>query len=68
MSNLAPQSEFIGAAEAAQILGRSQRTLHRWASSGRLPAATKLPGTSGALLFRRKDVEVLAEKLTASAA
>lgn len=33
------------------------RTVARWAASGRLPIAMKLPGERGANLYLRSDVE-----------
>lgn len=58
---------LIGSAEAAAILGKSQRTVHRLVASGRLvPAFTAPGGFAGAYLFSREDVETLAaERATA---
>ncbi len=39
------------------MLGRSVPTVNRYALSGRLPFAQKLPGDRGAYLFHRADVE-----------
>lgn len=57
MSNL---DSLLTAAQVAELRGVQPKTVHRWAESGRLPVATKLPGLRGAYLFRREDVEALA--------
>ena len=59
---------FVGVAEAARILRRPVRTVNRWGQTGKLPVALKMPGVTGALLFRREDVEALAESSKAAAA
>ena len=51
--------ELITAAEAGVILGRTPRTIQRLADAGTLTPAHKLPGRTGAYLFRRADVEAL---------
>jgi hypothetical protein len=54
------QSELIGSSEAAQLLGKSSRTVHRLVESGVLvPAMTAPGGAAGVFLFRRTDVERL---------
>lgn len=60
--------DLIGTADAAKILGVSERTAKRLASSGRLPAAVKMPGETGAYLFRRSDVERMRDMRAAEAA
>ena len=57
-----PSDPPIGAAEAARILGCDTTTVQRWARTGKLPIALKMPGVTGALLFRREDVEALAKE------
>lgn len=52
--------ELIGTVEAAELLGVERSTLTRWVQLGRIAEATKLPGSRGARLFRRSDVEALA--------
>ena len=48
----------IGSAEAATILGTSQRTVHRLAASGALPIAQMVPGGyAGIHLYERAEVE-----------
>lgn len=51
--------ELVTAAEAAAILDVTPRTISRHADAGRLPTARKLPGRTGARLFRRSDVDEL---------
>jgi len=53
------QSELLGVSEAAELVGVSIATIKRAAIAGRLPVARKLPGATGAYLFRRADVEAL---------
>lgn len=49
--------DLIGSAEAARILGKSQRTVHRLVQSGTLtPAFTAPGGFAGAFMFKRADV------------
>ena len=59
--------DLIGTTEAARILGKSPRTVHRLVAAGRLtPAITAPGGFAGAYLFDRRDVEALAaDKATA---
>lgn len=53
---------LIGSAEAAQILGKSVRSVHRLVDSGHLTPALVAPGgRAGSYLFRREDVEALAK-------
>ncbi len=58
---------LITAGEAAQILGRTPRTVTRWALAGKLPPAKKLPGLTGALLFHRATVEALEAQIRVAA-
>ncbi len=53
------------AGEAAEVLGVTVQTVHRFATSGVLPTAMKLPGLRGARMFLRDDVERLAEERAA---
>lgn len=48
---------LIGTAEAAEILGKTQRTVQRMVSAGLLTPVATLPGKTGAHLFDRNDVE-----------
>ena len=58
-------TEWIGSAEACQILDVDRSTLVRMVKSGRLTAETKMPGASGAYVFARSDVEALAAQRNA---
>jgi hypothetical protein len=54
------QSDLIGAADAAAILGWSKAKVKRAAASGGLPVAGKMPGELGAYVFRRDEIEAVA--------
>ena len=54
--DVASQDDLIGTAQAMQITGKARATITRWAASGRLPVAHRMPGQAGALLFRRSDL------------
>lgn len=56
--------DLVGTAEAAQILGIERSTLSRWIQLGHLAPAQKLPGKTGAHLFRRSDLEQFKTRLT----
>lgn len=49
--------DLVTVADVAREHGLHIRTVHRMAASGRLPVAMKIPGRTGAILFRREDVE-----------
>lgn len=52
---------LIGTTEAARLLGKSPRTVHRLVASGDLvPEVTAPGGKAGAFLFKRSDIERLA--------
>ena len=51
------ETDLIGAAEAAEILGVSVATVNRMAANGTLPTAAKLHGRTGAHIFNRATVE-----------
>lgn len=59
-------AELVTATEAAQILECTTRTITRYADAGTLRTAHKLPGRTGARLFRRGDVDRLAGELEAA--
>lgn len=55
--------ELIGSVEAGRILGRSPRTIHRLVAAGDLvPAMTAPGGHNGVFLFRRDDIQALADR------
>lgn len=53
------EDDLLTSAEVAEALDRPVATVNRWALEGRLPVAKKLPGRTGANLYRRSDVEAL---------
>lgn len=57
-----PDVELISAREASELMGCSRRTVERLVASGTLLPKAKLPGRTGAFVFRRADVERLAER------
>lgn len=53
--------DLIGTVEAARLIGRSPRTIHRLVHSGVLAPAVVAPGgNSGVYLFKRSDIERIA--------
>lgn len=60
------QEELLGTAQVAEILDRSVPTINRWVHEGRLKPVSKLPGHSGAYVFRRSDIEALRHERQAS--
>lgn len=52
-------NDLLSTAETAERLGVSVRTVIRWAETGRLPVAHRMPGKTGAMLFA-SDAEVRA--------
>lgn len=57
----------LTSATACSLLGIDRSTLTRWVQSGRVTPVFKLPGSTGAYLFDRDDVERLREQRTAGA-
>jgi excisionase family DNA binding protein len=62
-----PGGELITTAEAAPILGLTVATVNKRAAAGRLPVAHKLPGLTGAYLFRRDEIEAEAQRRSVAA-
>lgn len=58
--------ELIGSGQAARILDVHPSTVARWVHAGRLNPVTKLAGEAGGFLFRRSDVEQIADELAAA--
>jgi excisionase family DNA binding protein len=57
MSKPAPDGDdFLTTAQVSELTGWSVTSVNRWALKGELPAR-KLPGRTGAYLFRRADIE-----------
>lgn len=50
-------NNLLTTAEVAKRHGRDVRTVHRMVASGRLVPEMKLPGRTGALLFRADQVD-----------
>lgn len=48
---------LLTASQVAQRIGRSSATVRRLAETGDLPAAARLPGPNGPVLFLEADVE-----------
>lgn len=62
-----PKNEqLLPTKQVAELLRVDVRTVHRMAEDGRLPPALKLPGTTGAWLFERADVERIADQRAAA--
>jgi excisionase family DNA binding protein len=51
--------DLIGTSAVCELLGVDRSTVKRWVDRGRLKPAGKLPGPTGAYLFRRGDVLAL---------
>jgi hypothetical protein len=66
--------DLIGTAEVARLLDVDPATISRWSDERlkpeerRLHIALRLPGKTGAKLFRRADVEALRDELARQAA
>jgi hypothetical protein len=50
------QTKLLTSTQAAQVLGKSPRTIQRMADAGELQIATKLPGPNGAYLFEEAEI------------
>lgn len=59
------EDDLIGTAEAARILGKSPRTVHRMVPNDLRPAIVAPGGRAGVYMFRRADVEALARRAAA---
>jgi predicted DNA-binding transcriptional regulator AlpA len=60
MAMLEHMAKLIGSAEAAQILGIHRSVLNKRIRSGGVIPSQKLPGSTGAYLFERSDIESIA--------
>ncbi len=63
---MSQSDDLLTSTQAGQILGKSGRTVLRLAESGQLAIAVTVPGPNGPKLFRRADVERLAEQRKAA--
>lgn len=61
-------TDYIGTTEAAERCGVDRTTFFRWVQLGQITPAMKLPGVTGAMLFRPADVAALAERKAIEAA
>jgi predicted site-specific integrase-resolvase len=61
-------ADLLPTAEVARLAKANTATVNRWAKSGRLPVAVKIPGKTGANLYRREDVSALLAELAAEQA
>lgn len=59
---------LLTAKETSRRLGKSVRTVHRWAATGQLEFATKVGHVNGHFLFDPAVVEAKAAELAAKAA
>lgn len=62
VGHVSNERQKISAAEAAEILGRPSKAVHRMIQRGELPAE-KMRGLRGPYLVYRDDVEALAERI-----
>lgn len=61
------RNDLVGTAEAARILAKSHRTIHRLVESGALvPALTAPGGFRGAFLFNRSDIDRIRDEQAAA--
>lgn len=60
--NQPPDDDLVTTQQAAEIVGKHIRTIHRFVADGTLVPAVKVPGQTGAYLFRRADVTALPTK------
>ena len=58
--------DLVATVEAAAIIGVERSTLSRWAENARLLPAMRLPGKNGAALYRRTDVQRVADEYAAT--
>lgn len=61
-----PVPDLLGTVEAAAVIGVQRSTLSHWIAKGRISPAMKLPGTTGALLFERAEVERVRDEYAAA--
>ena len=60
--------ELITTAQVAELLGITVAWANKQAKNGALPVAQKLPGHTGAYLFRLEDIEAEVLRRTSTAA
>ena len=57
MASPSTDSEYLTLAQYAAALGKSTRTIQRWLDEGVIASDLKLPGPTGAHLFKAERVE-----------
>ena len=57
MASPSTDSEYLTLAQSAAALGKSTRTIQRWLDEGVIASDLKLPGPTGAHLFKAERVE-----------
>jgi predicted site-specific integrase-resolvase len=57
--------ELIGSKAASGLLEIDRSTFAKWVKQGKIQPALRLEGTTGAMLFRKEDVEALAAERAA---
>lgn len=60
-----PGDDLITTAQVAELLGVTVAWANKLAAKGALPVAHKLPGLTGAYLFRREEIERIAAQRAA---
>lgn len=63
-----PGDDLITTAQVAELLGITVAWANKQAKAGRLPVAQKLPGDTGAYLFRREDIDAEVQRRAGAAA
>jgi len=59
-------TDYMSTAEVMADRKVNRKTVYRWVATGRLVPAMKLPGGTGAYLFRREDVHAITPQRAAS--
>lgn len=54
--------DLMTTAQVAELLGITVAWANKQAARGRLPVAHKLPGLTGAYLFHRDEIELIADR------
>ncbi len=56
------EPEELVTAEVCKLLNIDRTTVTRWVQAGKLTPARKLPGVSGAYLYKRADIDAMLER------
>jgi DNA-binding transcriptional MerR regulator len=57
--NQPDDEDLVTTQQAAEIAGKNIRTIHRLVDAGTLTPVIKVPGKTGAYMFRRADITAL---------